>query len=75
MKKHSKKISKKDKVLAYLKRNKRGITGLEALQKFGLYRLSDAIFKLRNEGYHIVTTMEQPKDPDEAPYARYYLHG
>ena len=68
-----KKKSKKAQVLAYLKRNKRGITGIEALQKFGLYRLSDAIFRLRNEGYNIVTDMVQPDDPDEAPYARYYL--
>lgn len=68
-----KKKSKKAQVLAYLKRHKRGITGIEALQKFGLYRLSDAIFKLRNEGYNIVTDMIQPDDPDEAPYARYYL--
>lgn len=68
-----KKQSKKSQVLAYLKRNKRGITGIEALQKFGLYRLSDAIFRLRNEGYNIVTDMVQPDDPDEAPYARYYL--
>lgn len=67
------KISKKTKVLKYLQTHRHGITGIEALQKFGLYRLSDAIFRLRNEGYNIVTDMVQPDDPDEAPYARYYL--
>lgn len=67
------KVSKKTKVLKYMQTHRRGITGIEALQKFGLYRLSDAIFKLRNEGYNIVTDMVQPDDPDEAPFARYYL--
>ena len=67
------KISKKAKVLKYLQTHKRGITGVEALRLFGLYRLSDAIFRLRGEGYNIVTDMVQPDDPDEAPYARYYL--
>lgn len=67
------KVSKKAKVLKYMQTHRRGITGIEALQKFGLYRLSDAIFKLRNEGYNIVTDMIEPDDPDESPYARYYL--
>ena len=67
------KISKKAKVLKYLQTHRRGITGVEALRLFGLYRLSDAIFRLRGEGYNIVTDMVKPDDPDEAPYARYYL--
>ena len=67
------KQTKQAQLLQYLKTHKRGITGLEALQKFGLYRLSSAIFNLREDGYNIVTDMVQPDDPDEAPYARYYM--
>lgn len=68
--------SKKSLVLHHLKTRKRGITGLEALNLYGLYRLSDAIFKLRQEGYNIVTTIEEREDKygNKVSYARYYLH-
>jgi transposase len=45
----AKPLTKKDKVRNWLNEGK-SITGLEALKLFGLYRLSDAIFKLRKEG-------------------------
>lgn len=67
------KQSKQTQLLKYLQTHRRGITGIEALQKFGLYRLSSAIFKFRQKGYNIVTDMVQSDDPDEAPYARYYI--
>ena len=67
------KQTKKAQVLAYLQRSKRGITGLEALRNFGLYRLSSAIHELRSEGYDIKTEMMTPDDPNESKYARYYL--
>lgn len=66
-----KKQTKKAQLLAYLKRNKRGITGLDALRKLGLYRLSGEIHALRNEGHNIKTEMMTREDGTQ--YARYYL--
>jgi len=34
-----------------------GITSIEALQRFGIFRLADVIFKLRNKGHDIKTTI------------------
>lgn len=42
-------------ILKYLQTHKRGITSLEAIEKFGATRLSDIIFRLRKKGYNIVT--------------------
>ena len=67
------KQTKKAKLLKYLQTHRRGITGLDALRMFGLYRLSGEIHELRKEGYNIKTDMIQPEDPDEPKYARYYL--
>ena len=67
------KQTKKAKLLKYLQTHRRGITGLDALRMFGLYRLSGEIHELRKEGYNIKTVMVQPEDPDEPKYARYYL--
>ena len=47
--------SQKSEILKYLKTHKRGITSLQAIQLFGATRLSDVIFRLRQEGYDIVT--------------------
>lgn len=68
-------MSKKSKVLHHLQTRKRGITGKEAWNLYGLYRLSDAIFKLRKEGYNIVTSIEETEDQygNKVSYARYYL--
>lgn len=65
------KQTKKAQVLAYLQRSKRGITGLDALRRFGLYRLSGTIHELRSEGYNIKTDMMTREDG--TTYARYYL--
>lgn len=42
-------------ILKYLQTHKRGITSLEAINRFGATRLSDIIFRLRKKGYNIVT--------------------
>ena len=47
--------TQKSEVLRYLKSHKRGITSLQAIEMFGATRLSDIIFKLRQEGYDIAT--------------------
>lgn len=67
--------SKKSKVLHHLQTRSRGITGKEAWNLYGLYRLSDAIFKLRREGYNIGTSIEETEDQygNKVSYARYYL--
>lgn len=69
----NKTATKKDKLLNYLLTHKRGITGKDALAKFGLYRLSGEIHKLREEGYDIKTEMMTPKNPNDSAYARYYI--
>jgi len=67
--------SKKSKVLHHLQTRSRGITGKEAWNLYGLYRLSDAIFTLRRERYNIVTSIEEEEDQygNKVSYARYYL--
>ena len=65
--------TKKAKLLNYLKTHKGGITGLDALRKLGLYRLSGEIHQLRKAGYDIRTEMVIPDNPNDSPYARYYL--
>ena len=42
-------------ILKYFRTHKRGITSLEALDKFGCMRLSGRIWDLRHEGYDIIT--------------------
>ena len=68
-------MTKKQKLLRYLKTHKRGITGQEALYHIGLYRLSGEIHELRNAGYDIKTEMMQREEEDGTitTYARYFI--
>ena len=50
----SKKVSKRDKVLAHLVSGKE-LTPLDALSLYGSYRLGAIIFDLRKDGYNIKT--------------------
>jgi len=59
-------MSKTQKLLKHLQSG-RPITGVQALNKFGLYRLSDAIHKLRKRGHTILT-----EDVGKEKYARYH---
>ena len=63
--------TKKQKLLKYLQTHSRGITGLDALRKFGLYRLSGEIHELRKAGHNIKTEMMEREDG--TTYARYYI--
>lgn len=54
--------SQKSEILRYLLTHKRGITSLQAIELFGATRLSDIIFRLRKEGYDIVTEMITQKN-------------
>lgn len=55
-------MSKKDRVLKHLRTHKKGITSLEAFERYGATRLSAIIFDLRKEGYDIETNTIQVKD-------------
>jgi hypothetical protein len=69
-------MSKKEKVLDYLKTHKRGITSMQAIDLFKATRLSAIIFELRKK-HNIVTITEQgiSEDGHTYPYARYvYLN-
>lgn len=58
-------------ILAYLQTGA-SITPLEALDKFGCFRLASVVFRLRKQG-HIIGT-EYPKS-SKKQYAVYRLHG
>lgn len=61
-------------VLEYLKK-KGSISQQEAIKFFSAYRLSDIIYKLRNEGYKIYTHSETVTNRfgKEVTYGRYVL--
>lgn len=58
------------KILAHLKEGKT-ITNLESVLVYGIYRLSDVVFKLRNAGYDVHTTVK--KDEVGRKYSSYKL--
>lgn len=65
------KKEQKPQVLSYLKKHKT-ITPLQALSKFGCYRLSSIINRLRNDGYKIITILTDQKKGGNK-YAKYKL--
>lgn len=66
-----------DRILKHLRTHKRGITQMDAVEKFGCYRLSARISDLRELGYEIETVNETKKNRYGVPctYARYILKG
>ncbi len=62
-------MSQKLQVLNHLRGGK-SITPIEALNKFGCFRLADVIYKLRGSGHTITTTIERV---GKTSYARYTL--
>lgn len=70
-----KKKSKQDKVLNYLKNHKKGLTQAMAIDKFQAYRLSSIVYRLKQQGYNIITNMEyhENKEGYVCGYARYFL--
>ena len=59
--------SQNEKILAYLKRGN-GITAIQALTKFGCFRLAARISNLRNEGNNIKTVMVHKSGKTFAKY-------
>lgn len=68
-------MSQTKQILHYLETHKNGITPIEALEKFGCFRLSGRIFELREKGHDIGTDIVQKanKKGEVKRYARYYL--
>ena len=61
-------MTKSDQVLMHLK--KKPITSWEAINLYKATRLADIVFKLKQKGLNIVTTMV---DNGQTRFARYYL--
>ncbi len=70
------KMTQKEKVLKYLQSGK-GLTTMQAINKWGITRLGSRIFELREDGHHITTNMKQVKtrDGDKTIVAEYRLEG
>jgi len=64
-------MTQRTKVLMHLKKH-HTITPREALMDLNVYRLSDVIFKLRNQGVPIVTNMRENPETG-AQYGVYSL--
>ena len=71
----AKKLTQNEKILNYLQTHKKGISPLEALEKFGCLRLSGRVFELKDMGYDIVTNIETTTNShgETKRYARYSL--
>ena len=61
--------TQKEQIKKYLL-SRKTITPIQALNKFGCFRLAAVIYKLKNEGLKIVTEMEYSKNKQ---FARYRL--
>lgn len=61
--------SQEQKILSWLKQGRR-LTPIQALNKFGCFRLSARIKNLRNEGHNIITEVVQN---GRTRFARYRL--
>ena len=62
-------------ILKHMKTHKRGITSVEAFDRFGAIRLSGIIFQLKKQGYKIATKYEVVKTRygKKVEIARYML--
>ena len=71
----SREITQDSRVLQYMIDNG-SITTWEAIKEFGITRLSDKIFRLRNKGYIIENEWENSinRYGDKVRYARYTLN-
>lgn len=66
---------KEERLLTYLKKNKKGITSLDAINKLGETRLSATIYLLRQRGIQILDTYEtsQNRYGEDTRFKRYVL--
>lgn len=70
-----KKLTQKERLLFYLKRYG-SITGAEAFDELGIYRLSARISDLRKEGHNIETIYETKENRlgEKVTYGKYRLN-
>ena len=70
-------MTQNDKILRHLKTHKRGITQLDAIQRYGCLRLSARISELRDMGYVIKSEIVAVKnrDGETCHVSRYTLEG
>ncbi len=68
------KRTQRSEVLKYLQTHK-GITSMQAIEKFGATRLSAIIFDLKRKGYNIVTIMKDGENRygESVRFAEYRL--
>ena len=68
------KTTQRDRVLNYIFIHG-SISSLEAIKDLGVTRLADVIFKLKKQGYNVITREEKSTNRYNEPvyYARYYL--
>lgn len=66
-KKETQKLSKLQLIFAHLRKG-RSITPLSAWEKYGCYRLSSVINRLRKKGHEITTTMKKQGENNFAVY-------
>ena len=66
---------KEERLLAYLRKHRRGITSLDAINKLGETRLSATIYLLRQRGFQILDTYEtsQNRYGEDTRFKRYIL--
>lgn len=64
-------------ILDYLKKNKRGLSAIDAEEMFGCHRLGARIYDLKCAGYRIEKTMcrKVNRYGRFISFARYYLEG
>lgn len=60
-------LTKSDKVRVHILSGK-SITGKQAMERFGLYRLSSVIYNMRSAGHDIVTIQIRDKGENYAKY-------
>ena len=70
------KDTQKKRVIAHLEKYGK-ITSMEAFTWYGITRLADVVFKLRNDGYDIVTVTTEGENRygEVCRFATYVLHG
>lgn len=59
-------MTQKEAIKRYILSNKDGITPDIAINEFGCYRLADVVWKLKQEGMHIITV----STPSRSRYGR-----
>lgn len=63
--------SRTSQILAHMRVNKHGISPMESIVVFGVYRLASVVHRLRERGHNIITEMRE--DAHGKTYARYKL--